>query len=65
MVSMYTEKETCDILQVSRSTLNALRKRGLPHYKIGRTLRYEEKDLLQWLSEQRKITTEKESQNGK
>ena len=44
-----TEGELAEQLKVSRSFLWALRKRGLPHLRIGRTVRYEFHNVAEWL----------------
>lgn len=45
-----TEDELAKQLKVSRSFLWALRtKQGLPHIRIGRTVRYEPQAVTEWL----------------
>ena len=58
-----SEREACDVLQVSRSKLSQLRKAGLPHYRLGRTLRYDEDELRVFLSENRVLTTKEDKSN--
>ncbi len=45
-------KEAARLLKVPRSTLYELvRSRGLPHVRIGRTLRFTREDLGDWIAE--------------
>lgn len=43
-------KDVMGMFGVSRITIyNWTKKNGLPHYKIGETLRFKEEEVLQWL----------------
>ena len=47
-----TEQEAADYLGVSLCTLQRWRKKGRdfpPYFKLGRSLRYDEKDLNEWI----------------
>jgi excisionase family DNA binding protein len=48
-------KEMCDILGVSRVTLNKLREQGLPHYKMERRVKYNVDDVLKWLEKEKGV----------
>ncbi len=51
MDNLLTIPEACRMLGVSRSTIWRYRqKNGLPHYKLGRTLRFSESKLTKWLA---------------
>jgi predicted DNA-binding transcriptional regulator AlpA len=49
MKKLLTEKELQEKLSLSRSTLVRLRKKGLPYKKIDRSIRYDEKEVMQWI----------------
>lgn len=51
-MNVVTEKELCEILSVTRQTLVALRKRGMPCFLLGTKLvRYDLQEVLDWLKE--------------
>lgn len=48
---LLTKVELIDYLQISRSHMNRLIfERGLPHIKIGRSIRFRIDDVLAWLA---------------
>lgn len=50
---MLSAQETADMLGMSRQTLyNNWRSWGLKAYKVGRSLRFRERDVEAWLSHQ-------------
>lgn len=51
MDQLLTENELAERLRLSRSFLWGLRKRGLPHLRIGRTVRYEFQTVADWLAQ--------------
>jgi excisionase family DNA binding protein len=46
---MITVKDIMRIYQVSRTTVQNWVKQGLPHYKIGRLIRFNQDDLTEWI----------------
>ncbi len=46
---MITIKEVMGIYQVSRPTVQDWMKKGLPHYKIGRLLRFKQEEVDEWI----------------
>ena len=56
---LFTEKEVSDLLRIPLQTLRNNRSAGriLPYIKIGRSVRYSEKDIADYLDGHR-ITTE-------
>ena len=42
-------KELMDTLSISRSTVNRLVKRGMPHIWVGSVRRYSLNEVLEWL----------------
>lgn len=49
MVTMLTENQLANDLQLSRWTLWYLRKHGLPYFRLGRSVRYRLDDVERWL----------------
>ncbi len=46
-------KEACEILGVARATLYNYMKKGLPHYKIGKLVKFRTSDLEDWIQNQK------------
>lgn len=51
MDQFLTEAELAKHLGVSRWQLWSLRKQGLPHFRIGRAIRYRPDEVLAWFEE--------------
>lgn len=49
MKDILNAKEACEFLSISRTKLYELKKEGLPYYKIGKAIRFNRKDILEWL----------------
>ena len=50
MELLLTLKQLSDKLQISRSTIDRWRKEGLPYIKMGRCIRFKEKEVTEWLA---------------
>ena len=46
---LITIQQLCELVQVSRSTVDRWRAEGLPFIKIGRGIRFDEKSALEWI----------------
>lgn len=46
-----TQKQVCEWLKISRSTLARLRSRGLPALRVGSSLRFSRANVSDWLHE--------------
>lgn len=44
-----TIKDVCKMLNITRPTLDKLRKEGLPYLQIGRSVRFNREELILWL----------------
>jgi len=44
-------KELMDTLSISRSTVNRMVKRGLPHIRVGAVRRFPMEQVLEWFKE--------------
>jgi len=51
MDKLLTLHQLCDKLQLSRSTIDRWRKEGLPYTKLGRSLRFDEKEVAEWIKQ--------------
>ena len=59
-IQMLTEKEISELLRIPLQTLRNQRStgRGLPYFKIGKSVRYSKVDVVEYLDE-RRISTER------
>jgi excisionase family DNA binding protein len=52
MKNLLTVKELEGKFQVTRQTIYEWRKKGLPYLQIGTRVRFDEKEVLEWIREQ-------------
>jgi excisionase family DNA binding protein len=57
---MINTKELTEYLKVHENTIYAYIKKGLPHYRIGKELRFELEEVKEWL----KNRTNKDEKNN-
>jgi excisionase family DNA binding protein len=48
---MLTKKELAAKMKLSIPTIDRLMKKGMPFFKIGKSVRFEEEEVLKWLKE--------------
>lgn len=48
-VKFLTIEDVADMLQVTRTTVYNLKKRGLPFIKIGKNIRFNQEDVIDWV----------------
>ena len=48
MKEYLSEEAILLMFNISRTTLWSLRKKGLPHYKVGSLLRYDLNEVVEW-----------------
>jgi excisionase family DNA binding protein len=54
MEKFLTPKQLCELLQVDQSTVYLWTHTAfIPHYKLGRCVRFVEKDVLDWLQKRK------------
>ena len=51
---LYTKKELANKLKVSLSTINNLIKKGVPHIKMEKAVRFDFDEVLKWIKERGK-----------
>jgi excisionase family DNA binding protein len=58
-IRLLTPKEVAELLKVTVSWLAKARVRGEgpPYIRIGRSVRYREEDLIDWLKQRRRLST--------
>jgi excisionase family DNA binding protein len=48
-VKFLTIEDVADMLQVTRTTVYNLKKKGLPFIKIGKNIRFSQEDVINWV----------------
>jgi excisionase family DNA binding protein len=48
-IKYYTIDDVSEMLQVARSTVHTLKKKGLPFIKFGSVVRFDPDDVVEWL----------------
>lgn len=48
-VKFLTIEDVADMLQVTRTTVYNLKKKGLPFIKIGKNIRFNQQDVINWV----------------
>lgn len=46
------KQQTCHYLGISNNTLDSWIKKGLPHIKVGKTIRFDKAEINRWLQNQ-------------
>ncbi|MFA5638558.1 MAG: helix-turn-helix domain-containing protein [Anaerovoracaceae bacterium] len=59
-IKYMTIEDVSEMLQVTRTTIYNLKKRGLPFIKIGKTLRFDREDVVDWIETHKTIADQKE-----
>jgi excisionase family DNA binding protein len=52
-VKFLTIDDVSEMLQVTRSTVYNLKKRGLPFIKLGKNIRFDQKEVVDWVKANR------------
>lgn len=60
-VKFLTIEDVADMLQVTRTTIYNLKKKGLPYIKLGKNIRFNQEEVINWvMNSTREATKEKE-----
>lgn len=59
-IKYMTIEDVSEMLQVTRTTIYNLQKRGLPFIKIGKTLRFDREDVVCWIETHKTVADQKE-----
>lgn len=54
-IKFLTVEDVAEMLQVTRTTIYNLKKQGLPFIKLGKNIRFDEKDVVDWVRSNRKV----------
>ena len=55
-VKFLTIEDVADMLQVTRTTIYNLKKKGLPFIKIGKNIRFNQEDVIAWVMSNARVT---------
>ena len=48
---LISTKELCELVGVTRTTINNWRKEGMPFKKFGKLVRFDKGEVMKWLDE--------------
>lgn len=48
-VKFLTIEDVADMLQVTRTTIYNLKKKGLPYIKLGKNIRFNQEEVINWV----------------
>lgn len=60
-IKFLTVEDVAEMLQVTRTTIYNLKKKGLPFIKLGKNIRFDEEAVVEWV----KSNTVTETENGR
>ena len=52
-IKFLTIDDVSEMLQVTRSTVYNLKKRGLPYIKLGKNIRFDQQEVIEWVKANR------------
>lgn len=59
-IKYLTIDDVSEMLQVTRTTIYNLKKRGLPFIKLGKTIRFDQEEVINWIKENNERTVNQE-----
>ena len=48
---LITVNELCNIMKVTRTSIDNWRKEGMPYQKFGKMVRFDKEEVMEWLKE--------------
>lgn len=55
-----TVEDVAEMLQVTRTTIYNLKKQGLPFIKLGKNIRFDQEDVVDWVRSNRRVEKSEE-----
>ena len=49
-IKFLTIEDVAEMLQVTRTTIYNLKKKGLPFIKLGKNIRFDQNDIIEWIN---------------
>ncbi len=59
-IKFLTIEEVAEMLQVTRTTIYNLKKKGLPFIKLGKNIRFDQEEVVNWIKGKQQQTIEDE-----
>jgi excisionase family DNA binding protein len=53
-----TIEQVAEMLQVTKMTIYNLQKKGLPFIKLGKNVRFDKEDVIQWVNSNKKTAVQ-------
>jgi excisionase family DNA binding protein len=53
-IELLNAQDMMELFKVTRQTINNWMKQGLPHIKIGKTLRFDKQEVIAWVEDYRR-----------
>ena len=50
-----TVEDVAEMLQVTRTTIYNLKKQGLPFIKLGKNIRFDQEEVVEWVKSNRQV----------
>lgn len=59
-VKFLTIEQVAEMLQVTKMTIYNLQKKGLPFIKLGKNVRFDQNDVIEWVNSNKVKTVEQD-----
>jgi len=59
-IKYLTIEDVSEMLQVTRTTIYNLKKKGMPFIKLGKTIRFDQDEVINWIKANNERTVEQE-----
>jgi excisionase family DNA binding protein len=57
-VKFLTIEQVAEMLQVTKMTIYNLQKKGLPFIKLGKNVRFDKEDVIEWVNSNKKTAVQ-------
>ena len=54
-IKFLTIEDVAEMLQVTRTTIYNLKKKGLPFIKLGKNIRFDQNDVIDWVKSSQQL----------
>ena len=59
-IKFLTIEDVSEMLQVTRTTVYNLKKKGMPFIKLGKNIRFDQDEVIEWVKTNNRPTSENE-----
>ncbi|MEI8217138.1 MAG: helix-turn-helix domain-containing protein [Eubacteriales bacterium] len=57
-IKFLTTEDLAEMLQVTRTTIYNLKNKGLPFMKIGKNIRFDQNEVIDWIKKRQDVSRE-------